>query len=191
MRCNSVSFLRKQAHELDAATGHDECGEAVLAQILKQLEHRLINNLRVRSLELRMLRRRQPFAHDSAELFGGHAGVRRHRELGDSFDALRHYRFHVARELRFERFSRLPFRMLRQQGLQPIVGEECLHRCRHLAPECPVVIEHGDALVQRDELSPALARHAIDEVDNGLLGCTVIPRCKRLRHVVFCTSGSL
>ena len=45
----AVYPLRPGPHELDAAAGHDECFEAVGAQIGEQLQHRLVDQLGIRA----------------------------------------------------------------------------------------------------------------------------------------------
>jgi hypothetical protein len=51
---NAVDLLHPRAHELDAATGDDESLEAVGAQVVQQLQHRLEDQLGVGPVEARM-----------------------------------------------------------------------------------------------------------------------------------------
>src|SRR6185436_1746651 len=63
-------------------------------------------------------------------------------------------------------------------------------RHRLLAPERAVVVERGDPLGGRDEVGPALRRHALDEVDDGRLRLPVVParQLHRLRPNVIAPS---
>ena len=73
---DAVDPLGPRPHELDAAAGDDERLEAVGAQVGEQLQHRLVDQLGVGPLELRVPRRGEPVLDDRLELLGGHAGVR-------------------------------------------------------------------------------------------------------------------
>jgi hypothetical protein len=53
---NAVDLLSPRTHELDAAARHDVGLEAVGAKIGQQLERALVDTLRVRALELGLLR---------------------------------------------------------------------------------------------------------------------------------------
>src|SRR5215469_5324966 len=64
LRRNAVSLFGKATHELNAATGHNERLEAGGTQIREQLEHGLINHLRVEAPGLRMFCGTEPIFHD-------------------------------------------------------------------------------------------------------------------------------
>ena len=56
LRWDAVDPLGKAAHEVDAATGYDECLKTVGTKIGEQLDHRLVDHLRVEPTRLGMLR---------------------------------------------------------------------------------------------------------------------------------------
>ena len=88
-----------------------------------------------------------------------------------------------------DRLERLPVRQFRV-GLGEYLGavehESRLHIYRLLGPERAVVVEGGDALLDRHEIRTALARHPFDESGDGRFGAAVVPGRKRiglrLRH---------
>ena len=88
--------------------------------------------------------------------------------------------FEVALDHRLERLRVPPLRMLRRQRLHPIDRERELEIDRLLGPERAVVVEGGDALLDRNEIRPALLGHAIDEGDDRLLRRTLVPGRQRI-----------
>ena len=65
--------------------------------------------------------------------------------------------------------------MLRSQRAQTVVGEECLHGHRHLAPERAVVVEDRDPFVERHIISAAFGRHTDDKLGDRLFRGGVVP----------------
>jgi hypothetical protein len=66
--------------------------------------------------------------------------------------------------------------MLGRQCLYPINCESELEIDRLLGPECPIVVEGGDAPVRRNEIGGALGSYFVDELDDRFLRAGVIPR---------------
>ena len=54
--------------------------------------------------------------------------------------------------------------MLRGKLLDAVEGEQCLEKCRLLAPECTVVVEDGDALDRRHEFRTAFSANPRDKI---------------------------
>jgi hypothetical protein len=138
----------------------------VAAQIIHQLEHRLIDEIGVRPLEARMTRAVAPVGDGSGELVGRHAGMRGGQELKQPFFSGGSQRVHVAFEYRFVRLLVLPIRMLRRHDLDPVEHEGELKVDRLLRPQRAIVVESGDPLGRLDEIGTAFLRHACNEVDD-------------------------
>jgi hypothetical protein len=158
------------------APRYDESFETVGAQVIEQLDHRLIDKLMVRPLEARMLRSGEPVLDNRLEFFRGIASVRNHHEFQQALLSRGCERFHIVVEHRLERLALFPLRVFRGKRLDPIEGEKPLEIKRLLRPERPVVVEHGDAFGGRDKVRRAFLRHLCDEFDDGLLGLGVVPR---------------
>jgi hypothetical protein len=86
---NAVGIGREYTHELRAPAGNDESLEAVCAQIRQQLQHRLINQLIVRTVEPWSPGGLKPVTHNLVELGGGHAGVRARHDFQQTLLARR------------------------------------------------------------------------------------------------------
>src|SRR6185436_4117010 len=71
---------------------------------------------------------------------------------------------------------RLPFRMLVGSGLHAVDGESELGVDRLLDPQRAVIVDGGDAFGRRHIVWPAVLGHRRDEVENGFLGRSVVPR---------------
>jgi hypothetical protein len=85
---DTVEFIRQWLHEFDIATGDDIGLEAIRVQVLEDLQHRLVDQVREGSLPSRVLRRFQPLLDVGLEFLGGPAGVAVHYQLdGGMFDA--------------------------------------------------------------------------------------------------------
>ena len=99
---DAVDLLREDAHEVDPAAGDDPGLEAVGAQVGEQLQHRLVDAVRVGSLEAGMLRRADPVPDDRGELVGGHPGVDGRDRGGDILLGQRGQRLPVVGQDRLE-----------------------------------------------------------------------------------------
>ena len=75
LRRDAINTLTVDAHKVLPAAGDDERLEPVSAQIVEDLDHRLIDQFGVEPFEPRMLRRRQPLPGDRHEFRLAHAGV--------------------------------------------------------------------------------------------------------------------
>ena len=102
--------------------------------------------------------------------------MRGNHHFGDAALAAVGERFHVAAQNALERLLLSPLRVLRRERFHPIERERDLHVDGLLGPERPVVVEHGDALRRRHEIGSALARHALDELDDRPLRSALVPR---------------
>ena len=151
-----------------------------VAQIGEQLEHRLVSELGVRPMETRMAGGREPVGDDARELVGRDAGVGRRHDLEKAFLAERRQCLEVALEHRLERLGVAPLRVLRRERLHPVHRERDLEIDRLLGPERAVVVEGRDALLDRDEIRPALLGHALDERDDRLLRRALVPGRQRI-----------
>ena len=85
LRRDAVDLLGIYAHEILAAAGDDVGLVAVGAQILHDLEHRLVDQLCVGPVPARMFGGRDPFFHLGGELIHRHAGERRAAIFRDLF----------------------------------------------------------------------------------------------------------
>jgi hypothetical protein len=90
--------------------------------------------------------------------------------------------------------GRLPRLPIPQPGVglghldEPAQDEVELDRHRLLAPQGPVVVEHGDAVVDRHRLGPVLAADSRDEVDDGPLDRAVAPARQQLHSCAHAAS---
>jgi hypothetical protein len=83
--------------------------KAVGAQIGQQLQHGLVDQLGVGAFEARMAGLRDPIARDLLELDAGHAGMGRHQQLHQAFEAGVAEGCHVVLERGLEGLLLLPF----------------------------------------------------------------------------------
>ena len=114
LRRDAIDLLGKHAHELNAAARDDEGLEAVGAEVGEELQHGLVDQVRVRPLELRVLRLPDPLPDRLGELLGRHAGVGDGDHLSEPLLPGRGHRLHVVLEDALERLLGLPLRMLRR-----------------------------------------------------------------------------
>ena len=163
---DAVDLLGPGPHELDAAAGDDVRLEAVGSQVGEQLQHRLIDQLGVRPLESRVLRRRDPVGDDPVEFLGRHPRVARAEQFEPIARRPGQDRPEVAFESGLEDGLLPPLRMLADLGLDAVQGECDLHVGRLLGPERAVVVEGRDPLGDWDEVRAALLRHLLDERDS-------------------------
>jgi hypothetical protein len=101
--------------------------------------------------------------------------VGRDQQLDQPLLPGRRQAFEVARQRGREGGLRLPLRVLRRQGLDPVDGEEELEIDGLLGPQRAVVVEGGDALGGGHEVRAALPGDPGDEVEDGLPGRPVVP----------------
>jgi hypothetical protein len=102
--------------------------------------------------------------------------VRGRHDLQEPVLAELRQRGSVARQYGLERLAVLPLRMLRRHRLHPVERQGDLEIDRLLGPQRAVVVEGGDALFDRDKVRAALRRDAGDEIGDGFLHRTVVPR---------------
>ena len=125
-----------------------------------------------------MLGHREPALGVAGELFRRAPGVEL-EQYGDRLEAV------LARPREVTRKQRLDHGFLGQLGArlgrlaQATEDEQRLHVRRALAPQRPVVVEHGYALRGRHEVRAALLGDAIDEVDDRRPGRPIVPGGKR------------
>ena len=160
--------------------------ETIGAQAGEQLQHRLIDHLRVEPARPRMSRRRDPIGSDLLEFLSGHAGMRGHHQLDDRRFAAGQRDIQIALERRGERLGLTPLGMLRRQRPEAVEGEKCLDGHGLLNPERAVVIKDSDPLQRRDEVRVALLRHSGNKLDERLLGRTVVPGNQPIRNGRVC-----
>ncbi|MGY4246228.1 hypothetical protein ACVIIZ_007636 [Bradyrhizobium sp. USDA 4523] len=177
---DAIDPLAPWPHELDAAARDNEGLEAIGPQTGEQFQHRLVDEIGIRPVELRVTRRLDPVAGDLRELGRCHAGMGRHDQFDQALLAGLGQRSDVVVENRPERLLPLPFRMLARQRLHPVERKRKLHIHRLLAPQRAVIVECRDALRRRHEIRRAFPRHRRDEVKDRLLRPAVIPGRKRI-----------
>ena len=101
-------------------------------------------------------------------------------------------RFAVVGQDRVEGLLLQPFRVLRGEGPDAVEDEPELDIAGLLTPEGAVVVEDGDAVTLRHELVAAVRGDRGDEVEDRLLGGTVVPRGKGcVRHGDLFRTGCL
>jgi hypothetical protein len=148
--------------------------------VFQHLNHGLVDEFRVRPLELRVLRGRQPLLHDGVELINSHAAVRLchndfevlNGELGQSFV--------IAVKDRLERLLALPLGMFPGECFDAVDRKHHLRVDRLLDPQRPVLVERGDALLGREESRARLVGGRPHEVEDCLLGGSIIPGRQRI-----------
>ena len=177
---NAVNGFGPGTHELDTAARNDIRPVAIGAQITKHFQHRLIDHLGIAAPGFRMLGGSHPVPDDGIELLGGHSRMGGHRHFHQGMLATGKGGFHVAAQDRCKGFFGLPFRMLRGQRLDAVEDEERLEIHRLFRPERAVVVEYRNTFGSRHEIRTAFAGRALDEIDNGFFGGTVLPRRQRI-----------
>ena len=177
---DAVGRLDPGAHELQPAAGHDIGLEAVRPEIGEQLDHRLVDELVVGPVELRMPCVRHPLPDDPLELGAVHAGMGRHEEFFDPLDAGGGDSLQIPGKQRLEGLLRLPFRLAGRQRLDPVDQEHALEVVRLLRPERSVIVEGRDALCHRNEVRAAFLGDLLDEGLDRLLGAALVPGWKRI-----------
>ena len=174
------TLLGVRAHEVLTASGDDIGLVAVRAQVLQNLQHRLIDQFRVRAIPARMLCRGHPplrlgreFVHaHAAECRGEDLFQVRHREFGDCCM--------VTGQNRFEGFDVLQFRLLRDHRWNAVEAVGHLRVDRMLDPQRAVLIEGRDTSLRRDEVRTRLVGRRAHEVHDALLCRAVVPRRQRI-----------
>jgi hypothetical protein len=99
---------------------------------------------------------------------------RRH-DLEKSLLAERRQRLAIVAEHGLERRLRPPVRVPRRQRLDPVDREHDLEIHRLLGPQRAVIIERGDARLDRDEVCAARRGHARHEIGDRFLHRAVVP----------------
>ena len=166
---NAVHAVGPRPHEIDPAAGDDERLEVVRAEIRQDLQHRLIDELRVQPIEARVLGRFDPIGDDLREFVGREIGVAGHHELHGGLFAAVEAGLHVAGQDRLVRLFRFPFGMLRRERLDAVDREHDLRVHRLFDPQRAVVVERGDPLVRRHKVGPAFGRDFPHERQDRLL----------------------
>ena len=155
--------------------------KSVGAQVVEQLQHGLVDQLRIGPLEAGMTGGADPVRRDLLELVAGHPRVGDHQELHQTLHPGLPQGLHVPLDSGLEGLLVLPFRVLAGQCLDPLQdeGELGVHRLFH--PQGAVVVEDGDALSGRDKGWSTRVGHVRDEGGNGLLGRPVVPGRQGIR----------
>ena len=131
-------------------------------------------------VEVRILRRGRPLGGDLLKLLDRHPGM---GGADDLFPILLGERLHgllVAGEDRVVGRGRRPLGMVRGQRLDAVDGEDRLTVDRMLDPETAILIEGGDAILDRDEPVVAFIGRRGDEVEDRLSGRAVVPGGQRI-----------
>ena len=146
------------------------------AQVVEQLEHRLVDHLGVAPAGLRMSSGSDPVGDDRcrtppSSCRRGSPSIISTRPCSPSASAP--FMSPLSTEAKGS-WCR-PFRMLRRQRPDAVEDEERLEVHRLLGPEVAVVVERGNALGERDEVRRARLRDLGDELEDGPLRRTVVP----------------
>ena len=155
VRRQAVDVCDGGPHEIRSAPGEDPAGKAAAAQIVEQLQHRLVHGLRVGPSETRMSSGRQPIAAQNVELIGRDARVREPDEVGQGIHPARLQFFETHGMAQLGR----PIQRKCQLGVQGLLG-----------PQRAVVVEHSDAIRLRDEVRRVAVGHRGDELQDRPLG---------------------
>ena len=126
-----------------------------------------------------MLGRREPALGVAGELFRRAPGVELEQHPGDRLEAVLVRRREVARKQRLDHGARGELGARLGRHSQAAEDEQRLHVRRALAPQRPVVVEHGHALRGRHVVGAALLGDAFDEVDDRRPGRPIVPGGKR------------
>ena len=183
---NPIGGFRPRSHKLNTATRHDIVLKPVCAQVAEHFQHRLISHVNESLPGCGMFRSSDPVLYDLLELDRGHASMSRHEEFHDRMFATRGRSLQVAFQQRSERFLLLPFRMLRRQSFHAIKGKEELYGNRLFTPEGAIVIEHGDAFCNRNEVRRIFRGHSIDKRNDRFLCRPFVPRRQRVSSTSTC-----
>jgi len=176
----AVGFFCPGTHKSDLSTRDDECLEVVGAKVGEELDHGLVDELRIGSIELAIMGLSDPVGDGFFKLGARHTGTGGDDNLIDPLFAGCHDGFHVAVENSFKRLLRLPLRMLGGHLLDAVEGKEELGIHGGFDPESAVVIEGGDAVSDGNEVRGTFFRDAVDEGDNVFLRGGVAPGRERI-----------
>ena len=124
-----------------------------------------------------MLRRLNPIPDNVQECFLTHPGVGKADDFGPILFRQAPQGWKIAGQHRPERFYGILFRLFQCQGPDAIEREHGLGVERLLHPERAVLVEHGDAILDRDEgLAGRVSRYT-NEVQDRSLGRPLCPLC--------------
>jgi hypothetical protein len=183
--------LADRAHEVPSAAGDDVVREAAGGEEAEELDHRRVGRLDVPASERWVLGGSQEVGGLPLELLhadptvGGEDASSEGPELGVIAGVVRLE--HAPEPAVLLLVGGLPRLPVTQLGLvlghlpQPPQDEVELDRHRLLAPERPVVVEDGDALLGRHACRPVVAGHGRDEGDDRRLGGAVAPAAEGIR----------
>jgi hypothetical protein len=145
---HAVELPADRADELGAAAGDDEDIEVVLAQHVQQLQHRLVDQLRVGHAPVRVLLLRHEVAHPGGELVRCPARAQLQQCHGDALQAQLAERRVVAVEQRPVLGALAEAGVVLDGVVQRAHEEAVLDVVRLLAPQRAVVVEHGHPLLR-------------------------------------------
>src|SRR5689334_9138885 len=146
---NAIGFFGKDANEIRTVSRNNENFELVGPQITEQLQHRLINKIRIDATEARILCRSEPLGNDARELLRAHARLRHFDDLDDPVRIECRQAIQATFEHRSEWFSFPQVRIHMSQRFQPVENKNKLDTVRLLWPKRAVVVEYSDALPRR------------------------------------------
>src|SRR5262249_14382073 len=131
-----VHLLAVNTNEILAAAGYNVRPETIGTQILHDLEHRLVDEFRVRTIPARVCGAGQPLLHLAFKVVHRHSGQRRREDFLKLRERQLRDGLAVAREDRLERLDVLELRILLDNGGNAIEAIDDLRIDRVLDPEC-------------------------------------------------------
>ena len=137
--------------------------------------HRLVCKLGVRALEAWVAGGSDPVNDNLMKFNCGHSWMGCHEQRDQSAFACRRQSLHVTFKCRLEGLSVVPFRIYRSQCLQAIERKGQLGVHWLFNPQCPVVVDRGDAICSRHEIGRTFSRYVGNEIQYRLLRSSVIP----------------
>ena len=175
LRRNTISVFCKHTHKLNAATGHDVGGKALIPQIAQQFHHRLIGHLIIAQARLGVACPFQPRSHILLELIKRHFGVRGRQHFQKPFFAGRRQRFVIPGGSSTQRITGQNRRILRGQLCHLIHRKNKLEINRLLRPERAVIVKCRNPVSGGDIVLRRRVCHRFHKGDNPGLRLRVVP----------------
>ena len=122
----------------------------------------------------------EPLSDDFRKRLGGHPAVAHSHNCHQALLARSDQRLLVAGKGSRERLLVFPLRVRGGERLYPVNGKGELKIDRLLSPQRAIVVEGGDALLNRDKLRRAFFRYLLDKSDDRFFWSGVVPRRQRL-----------
>ena len=172
---DAVGLISVHANELLPASSDDVGLVAIGAQILHHLEHGLIDKFGEWPMPSRVACFCDPVLHQRRELAGSHPGMSGEDDFLEVLRRELRHRLAIAGNHRLERLNRLPLRMLRRKRHDTVQRKDDLRVDRLLDPKSSILIKSRKSIAGSNEFRAAWRSSRRDQLDDCLLGWSIVP----------------